>query len=149
MKERLQRIDKVIVAGPFRDNWESLSRFTIPSWFREAKFGIFVHWGVFTVPEHANEWYPRSMYTEGLPEFEYHVKTYGPQSEFGYKDFIPLFTAEKFDPEEWAELFAASGGALVFPGSRQEFRKRYQGAAGARRSVLAVDAGGRVHRRAK
>lgn len=109
MKERLQRIDEGIASGPFHDNWESLSRFTIPDWFREAKFGIFVHWGVFTVPEHANEWYPRSMYTEGLPEFEHHVKTYGPQSQFGYKDFIPLFTADKFDPEEWAELFAASG----------------------------------------
>ncbi|SHF90184.1 alpha-L-fucosidase, partial [Caldanaerobius fijiensis DSM 17918] len=62
-----------------------------------------------------NEWYPRNMYQQGTPEFEHHVKTYGPQSQFGYKDFIPMFKAEKFDPKAWADLFEKSGARYVVP----------------------------------
>ena len=113
--ERLRAVEKVIEQGPYRADWESLSRYQAPEWYRDLKFGIFIHWGVYSVPAFGNEWYSRSMYIQGTPEFEHHVKTYGPQSKFGYKDFIPMFRAEKFDPEAWAELFAEAGARYVMP----------------------------------
>ena len=90
----LDRIAAVIEAGPYTDTWESLAAYEPPRWFCDAKFGIFIHWGVYSVPAFGNEWYARNMYQQGRPEFEHHRKTYGPQDEFGYKDFIPQFTAE-------------------------------------------------------
>ena len=101
----LRRIDAVIAQGPYTDTWESLSGWQPPKWYRNAKFGIFIHWGVYSVPAFENEWYPRNMYIEGSKAFEHHVKTYGAHKDFGYKDFIPLFRAEKFDPAAWAALF--------------------------------------------
>lgn len=111
----LQEIDRVIREGKFKDNWDSLSDFKVPEWYRNAKFGIFIHWGVYSVPAFRNEWYPRNMYIQGSPEYEHHIKTYGPHKEFGYKDFIPMFKAEKFDPEEWAQLFKDAGARYVVP----------------------------------
>jgi alpha-L-fucosidase len=67
------------------------------------------------VPAFGNEWYPRNMYRQGTPEFAHHVATYGPQKEFGYKDFIPWFTAAQFDPAEWARLFRDAGARFVVP----------------------------------
>ena len=99
----------------FEANWESLKQYTIPGWYMDGKFGIFIHWGLYAVPAFGNEWYPRNMYVQGTPEFEHHVKTYGPQSQFGYKDFIPMFRAEKYDPAQWAELFRAAGAKFVVP----------------------------------
>jgi len=101
--------------GPFSANWESLANYSAPKWYEDAKFGIFIHWGLYSVPAFGNEWYPRNMYLRGTPEFEHHVKTYGPQSRFGYKDFIPLFKAEKFDPDAWATLFRKAGARFVLP----------------------------------
>jgi len=115
IKSRLAEIDKVVSSGPFRDSWDSLSGFKTPAWYQDGKFGIFIHWGVYSVPAFGNEWYPRNMYREGSPEFKHHVATYGPQSTFGYKDFIPKFTAEKFDPNQWARLFRNSGAKFVVP----------------------------------
>ena len=77
----------------FEPTWGSLKNYSVPQWYMDAKFGIFIHWGVYSVPAFANEWYPRNMYIQGRPEFEHHVKTYGSQSKFGYKDFIPQFKA--------------------------------------------------------
>ncbi|MCM1268780.1 MAG: alpha-L-fucosidase, partial [Bacteroidales bacterium] len=111
----LTEIDRVIAQGPFRDDWASLTAFQVPHWFREAKFGIFIHWGLFSVPAFNNEWYSRNMYIQGTPEYEHHIKTYGPHKDFGYKDFIPLFTAKKFDPDHWAETFANAGAGYVIP----------------------------------
>jgi len=113
--ETLRRIDEVIADGPFAASWDSLARYTVPSWYEDAKFGIFIHWGVYSVPAYGNEWYPRQMYMEGSAEFQHHLAAYGPQKEFGYKDFIPLFKAEKFDPRAWAELFQAAGAKYVVP----------------------------------
>ena len=110
-----QHIRRVIEEGPYKDSWDSLSAFEMPSWFEKAKFGIFIHWGLFSVPAFNNEWYSRNMYVQGSPEFEHHVKTYGPQKEFGYKDFIPMFTADRFDPDAWAEIFAGAGARYVVP----------------------------------
>ena len=114
-QEFLKNVDEVIGAGPFRDDWDSLAQFKIPAWYQDGKFGIFIHWGVYSVPAFGNEWYPRNMYQPGTPEFEHHRATYGTQREFGYKDFIPLFKAENFDPQRWADLFQKSGARFVVP----------------------------------
>ncbi len=108
-------IDQVVADGPFQATWSSLKQYTVPSWYMDAKFGIFIHWGVYSVPAYGNEWYPRNMYVQGSPEFAHHVETYGPQSRFGYKDFIPRFRAEKFDARHWADLFARAGARYVVP----------------------------------
>ena len=78
-------ISAVIAAGPFDKTWESLGRYQVPTWYQDAKFGIFIHWGVYAVPAFGNEWYPRNMYIQGSPEFTHHLSTYGPQKDFGYK----------------------------------------------------------------
>lgn len=114
-KSYLREIDSVVRQGKFQDTWESLSGYEIPKWYLGAKFGIFIHWGVYSVPAFGSEWYSRNMYLKGTPEFEHHLKTYGSQKEFGYKDFIPLFRAERFDPEEWAELFQNAGARYAVP----------------------------------
>ena len=99
----------------YEPNWDSLRRYTVPDWFKDDKFGIFIHWGLYCVPAFGNEWYPRNMYIEGSPEFEHHRKTWGSQQTFGYKDFIPMFKAEAWNPEAWVDLFAASGAKYVVP----------------------------------
>ena len=104
-----------IAAGPFGPTWESLAGYTVPEWYRDAKFGIFIHWGVYAVPAFGNEWYPRNMYLQDQPAYQHHLDTYGPHKEFGYKDFIPQLTAEEFDAGEWADLFAKSGAKYVVP----------------------------------
>lgn len=101
--------------GPFEASWDSLKGYEIPEWYKDAKFGIFIHWGVYAVPAFGNEWYPRNMYIEGTPEFEHHLKTYGPHAKFGYKDFIPHLTAADFNPDEWAALFEEAGARFVVP----------------------------------
>jgi len=101
--------------GTFTADWPSLVNYAIPKWYEDAKFGIFIHWGVYSVPAFGNEWYPRNMYLPGTADFAHHVKTYGPQSKFGYKDFIPKFKAEKFDPAAWATLFRKTGARFVVP----------------------------------
>jgi alpha-L-fucosidase len=111
----LTTIDAVANGGPFIANWDSLRGYTIPKWYEDAKFGIFIHWGLYAVPAFGNEWYPRHMYLQGRPEFDHHVATYGPQSEFGYKDFIPQFTAANYDADEWASLFYDAGARYVMP----------------------------------
>jgi len=87
----------------------------VPDWYRDGKFGIFIHWGLYSVPAFGNEWYPRNMYKQGTPEFAHHVATFGPQSKFGYKDFIPRFKAERFSPADWARLFKDAGAKFVVP----------------------------------
>lgn len=111
----LQQVDKVNREGPFRADWESLSIYQVPDWYKDAKFGIFIHWGVYSVPAFGNEWYPRNMYLPGSPEYKHHIATYGPQDKFGYKDFVPMFKAEKFNPAAWARLFKESGARYVVP----------------------------------
>ena len=115
MNEYLKKIDEVIEKGRYKDNWDSLNEYQIPAWYKNLKFGIFIHWGVYSVPAFGNEWYSRNMYIQGSPEYEHHIKTYGPHKEFGYKDFIPMFKAEKFDAKEWADVFKKSGAKYVVP----------------------------------
>ncbi len=115
MHERLGRIGEVIANGRYKDTWESLQQYRVPEWYERAKFGIFIHWGVYSVPAFGSEWYSRNMYIRGSKEFEHHVKTYGPHKDFGYKDLIPMFKAECFDPSEWAELIKSAGAQYVVP----------------------------------
>ena len=114
----------------YKPNWESLQNYEIPDWMADAKFGIFIHWGPSCVPGFSTDWYPRWMYQDtcvhhhitGEVESDqphkaylYHVETFGDPSEFGYKDFIPMFKAEEFDAKAWVELFVKSGAKYVIP----------------------------------
>jgi alpha-L-fucosidase len=100
---------------PFAASWDSLTKHTAPAWFDDAKFGIYFHWGPYSVPAFDSEWYSRNMYIEGQRANKYHNLVYGPPSKFGYKDFIPMFCAEKFNPEEWAELLRKAGAKFAGP----------------------------------
>jgi len=96
--------------------WESLSKHeAAPEWFQDAKLGIYFHWGVYAVPAHGNEWYPRWMHFEGNAVYKHHLEKYGHPSEFGYHDFVPQFTAEHFDAEDWADLFVKAGAKFAGP----------------------------------
>lgn len=111
----LQQIDQVAASGPYQADWATMQNYPVPDWYMDGKFGIFIHWGPYCVPGFGNEWYARHMYLQDRPEFAHHVATYGPQTQFGYKDFIPLFTAEKFNAQEWAMLFQEAGARFVVP----------------------------------
>ncbi|MFD2116890.1 alpha-L-fucosidase [Paenibacillus yanchengensis] len=111
----LQQVENVNDAGTYKASWDSLENHPIPTWYQQGKFGIFIHWGVYAVPAFASEWYSRNMYIEGTPEFDYHKQHFGDHQTFGYKDFIPMFTAEQFHPNDWAKLFKASGAQFVMP----------------------------------
>lgn len=115
VQRELTRVEQGVSSGPFNADWDSLGGYRAPKWFRDAKFGIFLHWGVYSVPAFDNEWYPRNMYQEGSAAFKHHVATYGPQAKFGYKDFIPQFRAEHFDPDAWLDLFVKAGARYVVP----------------------------------
>ncbi|MGO5444267.1 alpha-L-fucosidase [Faecalimonas sp. LCP19S3_D12] len=111
----MKEIDRVIAEGPYDADWNSLFQFTVPDWFSKEKFGIFIHWGLYSIAAHNNKWYSRNMYIQDKEEWEYHRKTFGEHTKFGYKDFIQMFHAEKFDPKQWAKLFKAAGAKYVFP----------------------------------
>ncbi|MGC5771960.1 alpha-L-fucosidase [Paenibacillus pabuli] len=111
----LQKIEATIAEGKYKDNWSSLSAFEVPAWYKNAKFGIFIHWGLYSIPAYDSEWYSRNMYIEGSKAYEHHLAVYGHPKEFGYKDFIPMFQAEKFNADEWAELFKKAGARYVMP----------------------------------
>ena len=97
--------------------WESLRRPGVPAWLREAKFGIYTHWGIYSVPACGPNvsWYPSNMYLGGTEQNRFHIEHYGHPSKFGYKDFIPMFTGDRFDPDEWAEMFRKAGAGFAGP----------------------------------
>lgn len=115
MEEELKKIDDVIKKGPYNDSWESLSAYRVPEWYDKLRFGIFIHYGLFSVPAYDTEWYPRMMYVKDSKAYKHHVETYGKHTEFGYKDFIPKFKAEYFDAKKWAEVFKKAGAQYVIP----------------------------------
>ena len=103
-----------LVSSKYDPTWESLDARRLPSWYDEAKFGIFMHWGVYSVPSFGNEWFWYFWKTEKIPQyvnFEFMKNNYPPS--FEYPDFAPMFTAEFFDPEVWAELLHKSGARYV------------------------------------
>lgn len=106
-------VTKPMAPGPVQPTWESVARnYQTPSWFEDAKFGIFMHWGLYSAAAHHNEWYEKHMYGA---DREWHAANFGPQETFGYKEFMPLFTVAKWDPDAWATLFKRSGARFVMP----------------------------------
>lgn len=114
----------------YEPNWESIKKnYKDPEWFNQQKFGIFIHWGAYSVPAYGSEWYPRRMYMDTATftaqlklqntgpngTYLHHKATWGDQKEFGYKDFIPMFKAENFNPKAWIDLFKAAGAKYVIP----------------------------------
>ena len=100
----------------YEQSWESLSKHNeAPNWFQDAKLGIYFHWGVYSVPAFANEWYPRNMHFKDSDVYKHHKEKYGDPSEFGYHDFVPMFKAENFDAKEWADLFKKAGARFAGP----------------------------------
>lgn len=114
-QEILRKVDEIIAAGPYQPTWDSLAQAPVPAWFRQRRLGIFIHWGLYSVPAFDSEWYSRNMYIPGEKAYEHHLKTYGAHKDFGYKDFIPMFRAENFDPAAWADLFCRAGAGYVMP----------------------------------
>ena len=100
--------DLPIAAGPFKPTAESLKQYRCPDWFRDAKFGIWAHWGPQAVPMNG-DWYARGMYEQGSSHYNYHVAHYGHPSQFGYKDIIPLWKAEKWEPEKLMAMYKRRG----------------------------------------
>ncbi|GAB5561787.1 MAG: alpha-L-fucosidase [Synoicihabitans sp.] len=105
------------VEKPFTPDWESLKGYEVPDWFRDGKLGIYAHWGVYSAAQGSGntDWLGRNMYKPGHPNYEEHLARYGSVKEFGYKDFIPQFTAENFDADEWADLFVEAGARFGGP----------------------------------
>jgi alpha-L-fucosidase len=102
-----------LAPGPFAGTMDSLRTFQIPEWFSDAKFGIWSHWG----PQSAigdGDWYARNMYIQGSEQYEYHLQRFGPPSKVGYKDLIPLFTAERWDPNHLMDLYVKAGAKYFF-----------------------------------
>src|SRR6266545_4897664 len=97
-----------IAPGPFLGTRESLKNYRVPEWFRDAKFGIWAHWGPQSAPEYG-DWYARNMYIQGHKQYNYHVQKYGHPSKFGFKDVIPTWKAERFDPEYLMGLYKKAG----------------------------------------
>jgi len=103
-------------AGPYQETWASLqANYRAPEWFVDAKFGLCMHWGLFSVPARQSEWYVRYMYGGNPGIMRDHIAKWGPLDQFGYKDFIPLFRAEHWDPAAWAALFRRSGAKFFSP----------------------------------
>lgn len=110
----LALIDQVNAEGPWHADWDSLAAHPIPAWYRQKRLGIFLHWGVFSVPAY-HDWYARNMYIQGSDEFKHHLAHWGAHKDFGWKDFIPLWTMQDFDPDEWVKLFTEAGADYIVP----------------------------------
>jgi len=108
--------------GPFQETWDSIQQnYKDPDWFRDAKFGIYMHLGIFSVPAHASEWYVRYMYGGNAGVMQWHTDHFGPPTKFGYKDFLPMYTMAKWDPDAWAALFKKAGAKYVLaPGEHHD-----------------------------
>jgi len=104
---------ETIAQGPFMPSWESLQNYKVPEWYRDAKFGIWAHWGPQCQPEHG-DWYARIMYIEGSDDYKYHVEKYGHPSKFGFKDVINEWKAENWDPEHLVNLYKNAGAKYFF-----------------------------------
>lgn len=99
--------------GAFEPTWESLSKYEVPEWYKNAKFGMWAHWGPQCV-EGSGDWMARSLYREGSREYKHHVENYGHPSEVGFKDILPLFKAENWDPKKLVNFYKEIGAQYFF-----------------------------------
>lgn len=103
------------VPGPVEATWQSVhDNYQIPDWMVNGKLGIFIHFGLYSLPAHGSEWYEKHMYSNAAIR-NWHIEHFGPLDQFGYKDFIPKFTLPNFDPNQWAQAFRDSGATWVMP----------------------------------
>ena len=115
VQEAVKKIPTKLPPGPYKPSWQSLqANYEVPAWFIGAKFGLFMHWGLYSVPAHKSEWYEKYMYGD-KDMISWHREHFGAQDTFGYKDFIPLFKQDKFNADDWATLFKKSGAKFVIP----------------------------------
>lgn len=122
--EYLNKINGVIADGKYKDNWESLSVYPQPKWYKEAKFGAFIHWGAYAVPAYFSEWYIRLMHYKCNPAYWHHNRKYG--KDYPYSKFIDEFTAPKFNAEEWVKLMKSAGMKYIMPvGEHHDGYKMY------------------------
>ncbi len=117
IKEELaNRAARATATRHYEPTWESLSQHgAAPQWYRDAVFGIYFHWGVYSVPGYGGEKYPRDMYKVNSGTYKHHCDTYGDPTEFGYHDFVPMFKAQRWDPDRWAALFKTAGADFAGP----------------------------------
>jgi alpha-L-fucosidase len=109
----LENLSAQYANAPFKASWESLQGYVVPEWYRNAKFGIWAHWGPQCEPEHG-DWYARGMYEEGSDHYKYHVQKYGHPSKFGFKDVIHQWKADQWDPEHLVSLYKRVGAKYFF-----------------------------------
>ena len=102
-----------VETGQYEPTWESLRQYQMPEWFRDAKFGIWAHWGPQCV-EGSGDWMARDMYREGHKAYKYHVEHYGHPSEVGFKDILPLFKAERWNPDSLVQFYKEVGARYFF-----------------------------------
>ncbi len=102
------KLNLPIAPGPFKPQFESFTQYQCPEWFRDAKLGMWAHWGPQAVPM-MGDWYAKHMYVQGHPQYKHHLETYGHPSTNGYKDIIPLWKAEKWDPDRLIALYKKAG----------------------------------------
>lgn len=119
-----ERLDKLlatmrqtIAQGPYTQSVDSLGQHAMPSWYADAKLGIFIHYGLFSVPGYSGVgcWYGNNMYDPDKSAYAFHRESFGPQDQFGYKDFAPYLTASEFNADEWISLFKQAGAKFVVP----------------------------------
>lgn len=122
MKKRLTMLALIFVclnvawAQPYQADWDSLSRHEdAPEWFKDAKLGIYFHWGVYAVPAFGSEWYPRNLFLKGNSVNKHHIETYGDPAEYGYDRFVAQWKTPKFDARQWARLFRRAGARFAGP----------------------------------
>lgn len=119
IEKKIDQARKVIDKGPYKANYENMERHQeSPDWYRDAKFGIYFHWGVYSVPESGHEWYPCNMhqiYDKKWGIHDYHMKTYGGPVKHPYDKFVPGLTGQNFDADEWADLFVKAGARFAGP----------------------------------
>ncbi len=109
----LETLGQQYAKGPFKASWESLQAYSVPDWYRNAKFGIWAHWGPQCEAEYG-DWYARGMYEEGSDQYNYHLKKYGHPSKFGFKDVIHQWKADQWDPEQLVALYKRVGAKYFF-----------------------------------
>ena len=125
VKEYLEKINAVIANGEFKDNWESLSKFKTPGWYQAGRFGIFIHWGCYSVAACQSEWYPRLMYLPKEKSCKHKNETYG--KNFEYRQLVEKFNPDRYNADEWAALFKMSGAKYVMPvGEHHDGIKMYE-----------------------